>query len=124
MKDLKDKHIAVVGVSTKTTKFGYRIFHDMRAAGYRVDGVNPAGGTVDDIPIFRKLADIPERPDVVITVVPPSVTERIVEECRQLGIPELWMQPGSESETAIRAAKEYGLTVTHNACIMVSSAIW
>ena len=63
-------------------------------------------------------------PDLVITVVPAQVTERIVQECKEMGVREIWMQPGSESETAVKKAKEYGIEVTYNACFMVKHNIW
>jgi len=62
--------------------------------------------------------------DLVITVVPARVTERVVDECKELGIKEIWMQPGSESNAAIDKAKEYGISVVSNACFMVEEGIW
>jgi len=126
-KQVNEKNIAVVGVSTDTTKYGYRIFKDMVAAGYRVEGVNPKGGEVAGKQLHKSLAELVAldfRPDLVVTVVPPDVTERIVDQCKELGIRELWMQPGSESGNAIRTARSYGLQVTFNACIMVLNKIW
>ena len=63
-------------------------------------------------------------PDIVITVVPSGVTEKVVEDANELGVKEIWMQPGSESQNAIMKAKEYGIKVTHNACIMINAKIW
>lgn len=123
MKDIKDKVIAVVGASANPAKFGYKIFKSLINAGYIVSGVNPSGGEVLGRQLYRKLADMETKPELVITVVPPSVTEMIIEQCMELGIREIWMQPGSESDTAIRKAKEYGMQVTHHACIMVQQDI-
>ncbi len=123
MKDIKEKLIAVVGVSGNTEKFGYKIFKSFIDAGYSVAGVNLSGGEVFGRKLYRKLADMENKPEMVVTAVPPSSTEKIVEECRQLGINEIWMQPGSESAAAIETAKEYGMKVTHHACIMVEQGI-
>lgn len=124
MKNTDNKKIAVIGVSGKTEKFGYRIFKDLIAAGYIVSGVNPADGEVLGRRIYRSLREVEGPPDLVITVVPPQVTERVVEECRELGIREIWMQPGSESQKAVDKAKEYGITATYNTCFMVAMGIW
>ena len=124
MKPAKDKFIVVVGVSHKEDKFGYRIFKSLLDKGFRVEGVNPTDGEVAGRKIFRSLAEVPGQVDMVITVVNPSVTEQVVEQCRQLKIPELWMQPGSESEKAINQAREYGISVTHDACFMVEQGVW
>lgn len=123
-KDLKDKVIAVIGVSDNPEKYGYRIFKDLLGAGYKVAGVNPKGGEVLNENIYKSLSEIENRPDLVITVVPPKITEGIVDECRSLGIHEIWMQPGSESDAAVRKAEGAGMAVTRNACIMVRNGIW
>ena len=126
MKDLKEKIIAVVGVSNRPEKFGYKIFKSLIEGGFNVSGVNPAAISDEVLgrKIYRTLSDIETKPDMVITVVPASVTEQVVEQCKELGIPEIWMQPGSESETAIKKAKEYGIHVTHHACMMIDHGIW
>jgi predicted CoA-binding protein len=58
-------------------------------------------------------------PDVVDTVVPPTVTEAIVKECKELGIARVWMQPGSESEKALNFCAENNIKVVHDMCVMV-----
>ena len=39
---------AVVGVSTNPSKYGNKIFRDLREAGYTVYGVNIHGGQIDE----------------------------------------------------------------------------
>ena len=121
---IKDKSVAVVGVSKREDKFGHKIFQDMLAAGYRVEGVNPQGGEIAGKQIFVSLKDIQPVPDLVISVVSPRVTEKIVDECLELGIREIWMQPGSESEAAIQKARNRGIKVTRDSCFMVQTGIW
>jgi predicted CoA-binding protein len=115
---------AVVGASTNPAKYGYRIFRDLRAAGYRVYGVNPGGGEIDGEALYPSLAALPEKPQVVDIVVPPQVTEQVVQECAALGLTRVWMQPGSESEAAIRYCQEHGIRVVHDACAMVRKRVW
>ncbi len=124
MAHIHDKDIAVVGVSRKEEKFGYKIFRDLIKHGFKVKGVNPAGGKILGEKIYRDLLDMERVPDIVITVVPSRVTEKVVEQCRQMGIREIWMQPGSESDLAIANAKKSGITVTSRACFMVEYGIW
>jgi len=124
MNNIKERKIAVMGVSQKKEKYGFRIFKDLVDAGFDVEGVNPADGEIAGRKIYRNLKELEETPDLVITVVPPQVTERIVEECKQMGIKEIWMQPGSESETAVKKARDYGISVVYNACFMVKQRIW
>lgn len=124
MKDIKEKLIVVAGVSNKEEKYGFKIFKGLIEAGFNVCGMNPVDGEVLGRKIYRNLKELKAVPDLVITVVPPVVTERIVEDCSQIGIKEVWMQPGSESTAAIEKAKAYGMTVTSDACFMVRNGIW
>ena len=116
--------IAVAGVSSREEKFGHKIFRDLIRAGYNVYGLNPAGVTVLGRRIFRDLSELPVKPDMVITVVHPRATEKIIDDCVKLGIKEVWMQPGSESAPAIERAQKVGIKVTHDACFMVYKGIW
>jgi uncharacterized protein len=124
VKTLKEKSIAVVGVSANKDKYGYKIFKSLLFGGYQVTGVNPKGESVLGKEIFKSLREIQEKPDLVICVVRPEITEHVVEECKELGINEIWLQPGSESQKAIDLGKDYGMEVTHSACIMLENGIW
>lgn len=115
---------AVVGVSQDTRKYGHRVFLALRESGYQVMGVNPKGGFVAGHRVYPSLADLPERPEVAVTVVPPPVTEQIVATCKELGIKHIWMQPGSESDAAISAARSHGMTVVAHDCAMVRRKQW
>ena len=115
---------AVVGVSQDPRKYGHRVFLSLLEAGYCVTGVNPKGGEVAGRAVFASLADLAEIPDVVVTVVPPAVTEQIVASCSELGIRHIWMQPGSESDAAINEARRHGMTVVANECAMVRRKQW
>jgi predicted CoA-binding protein len=122
--NIKEKQIVVIGVSEREEKYGFKIFRDLIKSGFKVEGINPRGVDVLGRKIYKNLKELPKVPDLVITVVPHEVTERVVDECRELGIKEIWMQPGSESALAIQKAKEYGISVVHNACFMVEKGIW
>jgi len=121
MFELAGKKIAVVGVSRDPSKYGHKVFQDLIKKGYDVYGVNPKQEPVLGRRIYPSLSQLPEKPDIVITVVPPAVTEKIVEECASLGIGLVWMQPGSESQEAIRKAELLGIRTIHDACIMLTT---
>jgi predicted CoA-binding protein len=115
---------AVVGASTDASKYGNKIFRTLRSAGYTVYGVNPRGGEIEGQELYRSLADLPEKPAVVDTVVPPHVTEQVVRQCAELGLDQVWMQPGSESQKAIELCHEHGIKVVYGACAMIRRRTW
>jgi predicted CoA-binding protein len=115
---------AIVGASGDPSKFGYRVFRNLQQAGYIVYPVNPKGGELLGAQVYPSLADLPHPPEVVDTVVPPAVTEQVVKEMHELGLPRVWMQPGSESEAAIAYCRDHGIQVIYNACAMVHRRQW
>ena len=121
MRDMVDKKnvIAVVGASRDPEKYGHRVYKDLKQAGYKVYPVNPNTDEVLGDKCYPNLKSLPQKPDVVDIVVQPSITEQIVQECMQLGITMVWMQPGSESEKAIKFCNENNIQVVHGECIMV-----
>ena len=89
----KQNTFAVVGVSRNTEKYGHRVFMDLKNAGYKVYAINPKIDQIENsIKCYHSLKELPVRPDVVITVVPPEVTETVVREAAGLGIEKIWMQ--------------------------------
>ncbi|MDI6886440.1 MAG: CoA-binding protein [archaeon] len=115
----KGNVFAVVGVSSNPEKYGHQVYKDLKEAGYTVYPVNPHINKVLGDVCYHSLSELPEKPDVVDTVVPPAVTEKIVEECKGLGIERIWMQPGSESEKAIDFCRRNNIKVVHDMCVMV-----
>jgi predicted CoA-binding protein len=110
--------IAVVGASRDPEKYGHRVYKDLRSGGYKVYPVNPNADEVLGDKCYPSLEALPEKPDVVDVVVPPKVTEEVVKTCKKLGITKVWMQPGSESEIAIKFCKDNGINVIYGICIM------
>lgn len=116
---LKLKNIAVIGVSSKSKGFGVAVYNHLKDNGYTVFAVNKNGGYSGNIKLYNTLAMIDQKVDGIITVVPPSETEIVLQEANELGIKNIWMQQGSESVNALEFCKENNIDVVHNECIMM-----
>lgn len=110
---------AIIGASRDPKKYGHQVYKDLRNAGYKVYPVNPNADEILGDRCYPSLQALPVKPDVVDLVVPPKATEQVVETCKKLGIKKVWMQPGSESETAIGFCRENGIDIVHGVCVMV-----
>ncbi len=119
-----NKLIAVVGVSEKPDKTGFKIFTDLLRAGFKASAVGICGGAVAGKTVYKSLKDLPVKPDMILTVVPPASTDRTIDDAIGLGINEVWMQPGSQSEAAVQKAKAAGMKVTESGCFMLIHGIW
>jgi len=115
----KTNIFAVVGASRDPEKYGHQVYKDLKGAGYKVYPVNPNAKEILGDKCYQDLKNLPTKPDVVNIVVPPKVTEKTVKTCKMLGITKVWMQPGSESENAIKFCHENGIDVMYGTCVMV-----
>ena len=115
----KKNLIAIVGVSSNSEKWGWKIYNSLKGSGCWVYSINPKYMQINGEACYPDLKSLPKKPDVVITVVSPKITEHIVEECKNLKINKVWMQPGSESEKAIIFCKSNNIDVVYNACFVV-----
>ena len=115
--------VAVVGATDNPSKYGYVIYRDLKRKGYRVFAVNPGRSTVDSDPAYRDLRSLPEKPTIVNVVVPPRVAASVLKECLDLGLLNVWLQPGAESPENLAFLQENGFNYLANACIMVESRV-
>ena len=115
----KTNKIAVVGASRDKEKFGYKVYTTLKRDGFSVYPVNPKADNIDNDRCYPSLSALPIKPDVVITVVPPKITEEVVKEMLKLGIDKIWMQPGSESPSAVDFCKKNKIKVITNLCFVV-----
>jgi predicted CoA-binding protein len=120
---LNKKNIfVVVGTSRDPQKYGHQVYKDLKNAGYEVYSVNPNADEILGYKCYPSLENLPIKPNVVDVVVPPKVTEQLVETCNKLGITKVWMQPGSESGKAIKFCEENGIDVMYGVCVMIERA--
>ena len=113
---LKNKSIAVVGVSRDKKKFGYAVYKGLKDKGYKVVAVNPNINEVDSEKCYPTLSSISEKVDGVLLVVPPQQSEKVVKEAREKGIESIWFQPGSSSNEAVKFCVENDMLVVKDEC--------
>jgi uncharacterized protein len=119
-KILEQKNIAVVGMSKNEGKPAHFVPKYLIEHGYNVIPVNPTITEVLGRKSYPSIADIPDNVDVVDVFrrsedVPPVVNDAI----NKKGIKVIWMQSGIYNEEAERKAKEKGIDVVFNRCMMV-----
>ncbi len=116
---MDQKTLAVVGVSRDPKKFGNLAYRELKARGYRVFPINRYLDSIDGAACYSNLQALPEKVDGVLIVVPPKETEQIVREADALAIQRVWMQQGSESNTAIEYCRKRGISEVHGECILM-----
>jgi len=117
---MSQKRFAVVGATDNPQKYGNQVVKNLKNRGYEVYPVNPRLKELEGLSCYSGLTDIPVKVDVVDFVVPPEATEEILKQYKELGLSRIWLQPGSESETAIAYCHDNNLKVVHSVCVMLS----
>ena len=112
---------AVVGASTDRSKYGNKVLRCYLQNGRTVYPVHPKEGTIEGRTSYPDLRQLPEPVHGVSIITPPAVTERIVEDLPASGAAWVWMQPGAESDAAVKRAEALGLEVIAGGpCLLVA----
>jgi len=116
---LKYNKFAVVGASAYKKKYGYKIFKTIINYGKIGYPITRRYKDIEGIPCFSSISELPERPDVVVAVIPPRATDVLIDECKEVGVNILWLQPGTYNESTLQKCKDVGIEAVYGACIML-----
>ena len=113
------KNIAVVGMSKNEAKPAHFVPKYLIDHGYNIIPVNPTISEVLGRKSYSSIADVREDIDIVEIFrrsedVPPVVNDAV----KKRVIKVIWMQSGIYNEEAEREAKENGMDVVYNRCMM------
>jgi hypothetical protein len=114
----KSKTIAVVGLSSKKFRPSYGVAEYMQAHGYRVIPVNPNESEVLGEKSYASLEEVPEHIDVVDIFRRSEFVGPLVDSAIRIGANAVWMQEGVVHEDGAHKAREAGLAVVMDRCIL------
>ena len=116
------KTLAVVGLSSKPMRPSHGVAAYMQAHGYRIIPVNPHETSVLNEKAYASLDDVPEVAPVVVIFRRSEYVPAVVESAIRKGARVIWMQEGVIHEDAARRAREAGLEVVMDRCILKEHA--
>lgn len=121
--DIKDiltsvKTIAIAGLSPKEERDSNKVARYLQQEGYRIIPVNPNYDEILGLKSYPSLSEIPGDIDVVDIFRRPSAVPEIVESAIRKGAKVIWMQEGIVNNEAAEKAKNAGLKVVMNRCMM------
>ena len=102
--------VAIVGASNDRRKFGNRAVRAYVRQGYDVKPVHPTETSIEGLPVYRTIADIPAPVDIVSMYVPAAIVIGLLDAVAAKAPAELWINPGAESGALIARAKALGLS--------------
>jgi predicted CoA-binding protein len=105
------KRVAVVGASRDRAKFGNKAVRAFASAGHTVLPITPHAREVEGLRAYGSVLDVDGPIDMATVYVPPDVVLRLFDEFAAKQIPEIWLNPGADTDEVLAEARRRGLPV-------------
>ena len=115
---LKMKNVAIVGTSNKTFTLSYQIYKYLSRNGYNIFFVIPHKKVVDQKECYEKLEAVKSNIDVVNIFRKSEHILPIIKSAIKIKAKAIWMQDGVRNEEAHNLARNSGLLVVMDDCIL------
>ena len=115
----RTRTVAVVGLSPRPERASHAIAAYLIQSGYRVLGVRPGFREILGCPCYESLGEVPEKIDLVDVFRRSEFVSGHVDEAIAAGASALWLQIGVVDRRAALSAREAGLDVVMDRCILV-----
>jgi predicted CoA-binding protein len=115
---LKLRSVAVVGCSPKPERASHQVASYLIEAGYRVFPVNPGHRTLLGERCWSSLSEIDETVDLVNVFRKAEFIPALIDEAIAIRAKGVWLQDGLDHPEAVAKARENGLVVVVNDCVM------
>ncbi len=113
------KNIAVVGMSKNEGKAAYHVPKYLIDHGYNVTPINPTASEIQGRKSYPAVSSVPDKIDIVDIFRPSEDVPAVVQDAlKKEGIKVIWMQEGIYSKEAERMAREKGIEVVYNRCML------
>jgi len=117
---LRQKRIAMVGVSRDEKDFSIMLFKELCRRGYDMVPVNPHATEIQGRKCFARLQDVQPAVGAVLLMTSPAVTNEAVRDCAAAGIRFVWMYRaggnGAVSAEAVSFCREHDIQVVPGEC--------
>ncbi len=111
--------IAVVGLSGAPERDSYRVASYLLSQGYDVIPVNPHVSNVLGRKAVARLGDIEQDVDIVDVFRKSDAVDEVAQEAIAIRAKLIWLQLGIRNPAAEDRARDAGLTVIADRCLMV-----
>ena len=113
------KTVAVIGASSNRQKFGNKALRAFERQGYTVIPINPNEPEVEGHRTYPTVLDYPGTIDMATVYVPASAGVGVMDQLKQKGIAEVWLNPGADEAPVVARGKALGLNIIQ-ACSIIA----
>lgn len=104
----------VIGDVANKDKYASKILQKFKKSGYTAEGVHPKGG--DNI--YKTLGEVPYEIEAIDLCINSVQGIKYVMEAKKVGIKNILIQPGAESEEIISYCKTNGMTAIQGCALI------
>lgn len=120
----ESKTVAVVGLSANPGRPSYGVSRYMQSVGFHIVPVNPNETEILGEKCFARLEDVPFPVHIVDIFRRPEYVAPIVESAIAMGAKVVWMQEGVFHRASAERARQAGLDVVMDRCILKEHMAW
>ncbi len=117
---MRVKSVAIIGASCDRSKFGNKAVRAFLQRGYKVFPVHPKESKIEGLAVFKTIADLPIRPEMISVYVPPGVLLTLLAGIALKGCDELWLNPGSASDEVLAEVDRLALNAIQGCSILAA----
>jgi uncharacterized protein len=117
---LSQKRFAMVGLSRHPRDFTRDVMREFVRRDYDIVPVHPTTKVLAGRPCYARLQEIQPPVTAALLFTRPEVTERVVRDCVEAGITQVWMHrgggAGAVSGEAVAFCRQHGISVIAGEC--------
>jgi predicted CoA-binding protein len=115
--------VAVVGASRDPDKAGGSAPEGLQRRGFRIIPINPFADVLFGEKVYRSLAEVPEKIDLVDVFRPAADAPDIARQAVAIGAKALWLQLDIRSDEARKIAESAGLDYVEDECTAIVASL-
>ncbi|WP_040214715.1 CoA-binding protein [Clostridium polynesiense] len=105
----------VVGDVLNPEKYAHKILKNLESSGYKVSGVHPKS---EGNEAYKSLGDVPYDIEILDLCINPKAGINIIKEAKEIGVKNVLIQPGAESEEILEYCRENSINAVEG-CALV-----
>ena len=114
--------VAILGASDKPERYSHMLIKRLGSKGHAVYPINPVLKSIDGLPVYRSLSDLPPGIDVLSIYMNAQRSSEIADAIAASGIPRVIFNPGAENPALAHRLAAAGVRV-EEACSLVLSGL-
>lgn len=111
---MKLKNWVVIGDVSNETKYANKILNKFKSMEYVVSGVHPKGGES----IYTTLKEVPYTIEAIDLCINAKYGIEFLKEAKELGVKNVLIQPGAESDEILKYCKENSINAIENCALI------